>query len=386
MNTDYNNIFSQDACLTTDELTNYLSGNLSVNELRKVEHHISDCQMCNDELEGLQNLNNIEKLTQIIFSLNNKIDSHFNKKNYAIPLEDKNEKQKSFNFKKTFSIAASIALLITAGYFIYDINQTTSDSNIAEANIPENNIIQEENAVLESENSEKDAVEETEDNFIETKETNKEDNSTNSSNKPQIENNEVSTKEEITKNDEEVIKSVDEIADVLEEETPVTELVDENSTEKLNVAKKEKINNDKSSPNTMFGTTRGADVLRKKESVKDYMYLKDSGILSYNIKSYKDAISDLNKYLEHKPNDFEVIYKLGMSYYYTNKYDVAISKFNKIISTQNIKYFENAQWYKANALLKQNKKDDALIILKDIAKKAGKFSEKAKNKISEIEE
>ncbi len=377
MNTDYKNIFIQSSCLSNDEMIDYISGNLSKDKIRKVEMHIADCEMCNDELEGLQILNDNEKLPKIISSLNNKIDSYFDKKEISIPITSKNKK--TFSLKKTFSIAASVALLVTAAYFIYDIKNNVASENIAEANVSEKSILKEENAIIESVKPEESKIEE---NEVLTSNAEKDKTETSiNENAPLKENaiqitdkNTPETKKEIIINDDAT----------LTEEVSEDETISDISENKNNLASESDVTETSNNSKAIFGATRGGDVLRKKKASKNYKYLKDSGLLSYNIKSYKDAISDFNKYLQHNPNDFEVVFKIGMSYYYTKKYDAAISKFNKITSTKNIKYFENAQWYKANALLKQNKKGEALTILNKIVEDAGKFSQKAKIKVSEI--
>jgi len=380
MNTDYKNIFTQSSCLTNDELTNYVSSNLSVNDIRKVELHIADCQMCNDELEGLQILNDNEKLPIINASLNSKIDSYFNKKDISIQII--NEEKKSFNFKKTFSIAASIALLITGAFFIYDLKNNVSSENIAEINVSDKTILKEEVAIIESAKPEEPKIEGNEVLTSSAEEDKTEIYSNNNS--PSLKENitpivEAESPNQFVENTD----TDDEITEISEEEVLDVVLSDNISVEDNDKrTKDEELNSEKNKPS--FGTTRGSKILMKKKATKSYKYLKDSGLLSFNIKSYNDAISDFNKYLHHNPNDFEVVFKTGMSYYYIKNYDAAILKFNKITSTQNIKYFEDAQWYKANALMNQNKKDEALTILNKIVEDAGKFSQKAKIKISKI--
>lgn len=376
MNTDYKNIFNQSPCLTNDEMIDYISGKLSEDKIRKVELHIADCEMCSDELEGLSYLNDIKQLPIITSSLNNKIDDYFNKGKKIIPIHTEENKttNKKFNLKRTFSIAASIALLITAGYFIYDI-QNTSSNKLAEANIPaKDEYIKEtpSNEIIKEE----DVKEELTSN-------NKELNKPSENKKEKV--NTVSDKKIKTETEKSKPTDVDEIIiseDVLAETDQDIELDKAEEIEEEDIS----VSDNNASNKVVFGTTRGAGINLKKKEKKDFKYLKDSGILSYSIKSYKDAITDFNKYLQNNPNDFEVVYKLGMSYYYTNNYDKAILKFNKIITARNIKYFEDAQWYKVNSLIKEGKKDDAIALLKNIINAKGKYLQQAQNKISELED
>jgi len=72
----YNISFNQTDCPSEQVLNNYFSGNLSKSEIRKVELHLADCQMCSDYLDGLSEINDMAELkhqTQIILNkINNK--------------------------------------------------------------------------------------------------------------------------------------------------------------------------------------------------------------------------------------------------------------------------------------------------------------------------
>ncbi len=372
MSPDYKNIFTQSSCLTNSEMIDYLSGNLSADKIRKVEFHLSDCEMCNDELEGLSNLKDTKQLPIIVNSLNNKIDSYFKEK-IIIPPITKTE-TKTFNIKRVLSIAASIALLVTVGYFINDFaNKTSSDLAQAEMSV-EDNIEEEMLAVPEHEESLKKA-----ENISEINEEEKNNTITlnNNTNIVQTANESVDNiiitedldEEDVSEITDDIIEVEEETVLVSPSEAPAIISADKTVTEDEGIS---------------FGGTRRSIMKSKteKKSSVDYSNLKRSGLLSYDIKSYKEAIADFDKYLPSNPKDFEIIYKSGMSYFYMDKYSTAISRFNKIISNKNIKYFEDAQWYKATALLNQGKKNDALTILKQIESANGKYSKKAKDVIA----
>jgi hypothetical protein len=59
------NIFQSSSHLTTELLLNYLRHNLNSAEVRKVEHHLSDCELCSDALEGLKNLDKESSMQRI---------------------------------------------------------------------------------------------------------------------------------------------------------------------------------------------------------------------------------------------------------------------------------------------------------------------------------
>ena len=66
MKPELNKIFVKSSCLSLEEMKEYIKGNLSVKDKRRIEMHIADCEMCNDELEGLSNLKNIRFAFKII--------------------------------------------------------------------------------------------------------------------------------------------------------------------------------------------------------------------------------------------------------------------------------------------------------------------------------
>ena len=69
------NIFQSSMCPGTDALKAYRNGNLAADQIRFVELHIADCEMCADELEGMSQLSDteIEKNINLIKSKTNQL-------------------------------------------------------------------------------------------------------------------------------------------------------------------------------------------------------------------------------------------------------------------------------------------------------------------------
>ncbi len=106
MNNDINKIFSNTSCPSEDMLLRYVEGTLSETEKRKIEEHLTDCEMCNDEVEGLMLLDEPSKISSIEAEINTKIDILI-------------RKEKKTNFKFFFKIAASIVLIFGLGTLMY---------------------------------------------------------------------------------------------------------------------------------------------------------------------------------------------------------------------------------------------------------------------------
>ncbi len=124
MNTNYNKIFSESKCLTYADFENYINKNLSKSEIYRIEKHLNDCDMCQDELEGLSNLRDKKELTNIVKELNLAVNKKTNKREHKII---------PFRIKKILLIAASIILFIglgfTANFYINNQNKTILSSN-----------------------------------------------------------------------------------------------------------------------------------------------------------------------------------------------------------------------------------------------------------------
>jgi len=121
------NIFQPSSqCISTEKMQDYLLNKLSKNEKRQVEMHLADCEICNDQLEGLQILNSTEKLKQVENELNTQIDLYIEKKTKTKKLNTK----ELFKKKKPvyLSIAALLLMLIGINIFLY-LNDFNSQEN-----------------------------------------------------------------------------------------------------------------------------------------------------------------------------------------------------------------------------------------------------------------
>lgn len=428
MNPDYNKIFIQSSCLTNSEMIEYLSGKLSEKDKRRIEIHIADCEMCNDELEGLSNMKNINDLPLIISSINNEIDL----KIQEIFFNAATVSSKKFNLKRILSVAASVALLITIGFVINNLANETSD-NLAQSEISINETFEKEAEIIFEEEKTVDEVivaedkkadpkvfkeeaeimfeeEKTDDEIIvaEEKKTdqkvlnekvNENRNvsdfesepiiSTGSVENKVVDNDNVLINFETTLNDDESVDKVTEINMVDVSETVSKE---RNKKESKNLKDKLASVSDETEEDlnkTFFGLTRrNVPMARSENSPSEshnYTSIRNSGLLSYNIKSYKEATADFDNYLNYKPEDYEIVYKSGMSYYYQKKYTSSINRFNKIITGDINKYVEDAKWYKSIALINQGKEKEALKLLNQIVISNGKYQKRALDAINQLE-
>ena len=97
--------------------------------------------------------------------------------------------------------------------------------------------------------------------------------------------------------------------------------------------------------------------------VNDTLAVKAASL--YNKKDYSQALPLLQKTLSAKPDDTELMLATGVCYMQTAKTDSAIKIFDKIADGSTV-YKNQAIWYKALVLLKQNKLEECYTILKTI--------------------
>lgn len=119
MNSKLINIFSESGCPAEGVLQKYINEELSHSKKHEVEKHLIDCEMCNDEVEGLKLMNDSVKLNSIVDKINNQI-THKTKVRILKPL---------FSFVR---IAAVLLILLIIGslYILYN-NLNNFESNQA---------------------------------------------------------------------------------------------------------------------------------------------------------------------------------------------------------------------------------------------------------------
>jgi len=140
MNNDINKIFTPSACPSEDMLLLYAEGKLSETEKKEIEKHLIDCEMCNDEVEGLMLIGDQSNINVIESEINTRIDKLL-------------VQQKKTNFSFIFKIAASILLFAGLSTIIYFQFKNVKHIDIAEYNetdIEEKNISEEESGVIDS--------------------------------------------------------------------------------------------------------------------------------------------------------------------------------------------------------------------------------------------
>ena len=392
MITDYTNIFNESQCLTNDEMLKYISGQLSKEDKQRVEGHIADCEMCNDELEGMILMKDRKKLNEIITILNTKIIHSANSVPYKVKPSQK------FNIIRITAIAASAVLIVFASIYLYIVSIHKSDhlaemNKGSEVNTGNESKISPEmrldslNSVVLNENYKNDDLTGTGEDTSNESDA-KTENETNV--KREIDQDDVTSDMTITAGDE-INEDNNNQGDVqgekveLDNISPSYTVVDE----ELNDSESNKEKADKKN-NKMIGfnsrSVTSENVIAGRNSDDRQSSYKASALFSYEGKVYNEALEGFNYYLEENPNDIEVIYKAGMCHFYLKDYSKAIAQFNNVLTKGSGMYYDDAEWYKTQSLLKQNNTDAAIQMLKLIASKNGKYKKEAQKLLSDFDQ
>jgi tetratricopeptide (TPR) repeat protein len=104
----------------------------------------------------------------------------------------------------------------------------------------------------------------------------------------------------------------------------------------------------------------------------------------FNKKDYEQSLPLLKKILTSKPNETDLIIATGICYLQTNHPDSAIKIFDRVANGNTV-YKSEAIWYKALALLKENKPEECYKVLESLPADADNIKE-AKELMKKIKE
>lgn len=392
MKSDLNKIFNESTCLSHSEMTDYLSANLSDEKMRRVEMHIADCVMCADELEGLSNMQTPEKLQTYIDQINQEINK------ITANTENKFIISRTAKTRRILAVAASVLLIMAGAFTVHQFYRNSSE-NLADMGISEN--ISEKKEFLSSENEESADISVLTDSDDIRMNSSRERNTESETESDYLESVEISVdasgevvSDEISEVVESEVKAennnfvfddaAEESIDILSEDRKKERDIKKEVTNVPDKEVKAKQNED----DTFIGfSTRHVTVNEKEDKDKSTQFksIRSSAMLSYDEKVYTEANQGFNEYLKYNSKDYEVIYKNGVSCYFLKDYNSALSNFDKILSPGNNKYAEDAEWYKSQTLLKLDRTDEAVNLLKNIVSKNGKYKSKAKDVLMQLD-
>jgi len=288
-------------------MQNYLAGKLSAKEEYLFEKHINACPVCKDEFEGLQAMENPEKLPVVINELNNQIQEHIKKKN-------------STNFKFFLKIAATILILFGLTFFLSTYFYTAGK-----------NYSEKENTSYEPE------IQTPKEPFTKTKTIEKK----NTAQEKLLEIKEKKPKLSLSKPQKQASKQNDIV--IKENKTlPPDTNVSNYELDALapEIAAEYSAPAPKKNSTAKFSRTKKT-FAKKSKKQPDYLSL---AVDAYEKKKYNEALGYLNQAENNKKNLEKTYYYFGITYMALKNYDKAEKYINKLLSdTTNIFYTEAAK-------------------------------------------
>ncbi len=415
MKNKYDILFSNSNCLTDKQINDFSENLLYGNDLRIVEEHLLECEICSDMADGYSLLPDKNKLSDIISDINIQVAGRVKPQGKIIGMR----------IKKIFAIAASVALIATIGLtakIYFDAGQT---EKLADAVKSSNYIQAETKASKIVTNDDKTKV----DVKIETKTNNKTGiniiskeseisepttkikNESKRKNTNRISNTPVIKKEQVVKNENkqdfnEELSTTGDINDSEEiAENPTSTNLKSSNKITASDDSEEYLEGDETEENytlnskgesgkgknMFFSTSRTRALHSPKKENKDTKFsgsnTDKNGIAfkNYSQGNFKKASKLYKEIIKNAPTNYEAVFYSGMSFYNLNKYKEAIEQFKKL-TTQKTDYKDDAIWYKALSLQKTGQAEQAIYCLKKLSNTSPVYKEKSLLKIKEISE
>ncbi|TND07615.1 MAG: hypothetical protein FD123_3167 [Bacteroidetes bacterium] len=112
----------------------------------------------------------------------------------------------------------------------------------------------------------------------------------------------------------------------------------------------------------------------------------DDGLNYFNQGRYGKSISQFDMLLDHNPKDINAQFYVAICNVRLEMYSRALPLLDKVLASENNVFHQEAEWYKALALLgMKNRKENAKTLLKQIADRKGFYRKQALEKLKELE-
>jgi hypothetical protein len=110
----------------------------------------------------------------------------------------------------------------------------------------------------------------------------------------------------------------------------------------------------------------------------------NEGLKAFHNGHYGRCIEKMEVLRKSDPNDLNAAFYMGVSYVKLEMYEKAIPFFDQILNSPNNVFHEEANWYKALALIGNGNTEAAKKVLTEISQKDGFYKEKAAEKLKEL--
>ena len=379
----YNDIFSDSPCISQEELFAYVQGKLSAETLRRVESHLTGCELCSDAVEGIHFSVNLAQTDRVISEI----------KEGLMPDEKKLAPVIRFNPRRLMLAAGVIIILGIGGFFVNRFINPEPDTN-----------------KIFSQKFEpyKEKEKETQKEMLKSVNPKTDSGTKNIEFIPPTASEDIPVpmQEDLTVPMDSKDEATNEVVQPVPDDQSMLHFFRGNDpgwgtaggVTNMNAAPPAPPAANFTSPSATytypsFDNSIVADSISvystvtldagKAEEKKSKQSLQ-KGIELYNDKKYPQAVSELSQVSAsdedyEKAQFYEAVSELGM-----NQAAPAAEKFRKIVKNNSSPYYESSKWYLALAYIKLGKKSDAAKLLKELNKPGGAYQSDAAETLKEL--
>jgi tetratricopeptide (TPR) repeat protein len=110
----------------------------------------------------------------------------------------------------------------------------------------------------------------------------------------------------------------------------------------------------------------------------------NEGLRAFHNGHYGKCIEKMEVLRKNNPSDLNAAFYMGVSYVKLEMYEKSIPFFDQVLNSPNNVFHEEANWYKALALIGNGNTEAAKKVLTEISQKDGFYKEKAAAKLQEL--
>ncbi len=112
--------------------------------------------------------------------------------------------------------------------------------------------------------------------------------------------------------------------------------------------------------------------------------LLHDGMKDFSEKIFTGCFTKMTLLSLANPNDVNALFYGGMAAYYKKDFTEADLRFEKVVTSKNNSFKQEGYWFKAMALLENNKKEEAKKLLQEIIDGKGFYTNRATEKLKQI--
>lgn len=374
------NIFEKSSgCICQDILLKYLKGQLSGKERNLVERHLLECEMCSDELEGLSNLSEPERVIEIEAELNSRVDRRTAPRIIL------------FNPKVIYRVAAVAVLTIGISSLLYFFVLKHTPSSM----MTENQKLESATEVSDSQPTKMDVTSVTKDANEFEKIKKEEKRRVEKPAAPIVAYDKVNVAEDLSvsvdSNPEILAYSETEVAGEVVASKSI-EIRDSEAIADYKVAMAEQTREESKIASADIQKEANASAVaersksEKKSMVTTTGFVQqhittESALRNYNKKNYKQALQEFNTLYAQNTNNDTLVYYRSMCFYQLESYKEAIVGLEVVSKNSASKFYYDAQWYYALSLIELKNNLEAREMLDFIVNSNSPYKKSAKEKL-----